>query len=92
MARDSEEHSETIRRVQHWKGRRWDNERGELQTAFPVTSHQKSSGAGKAPAAPLLESHLQPSSKSEAAVAAWGPTGVLGKEQEELAAGGISSI
>lgn len=68
-------------------GQRW-----ELQADFPVTSHQKSSGAGKAPAAPLLKSHLQPFSKSGAAVSAWGPTGVLGKQQEELAAGGISSI
>lgn len=63
-----------------------------LQTDFPVTSHQKSSGARKATAALLLKSHLQPFSTSEAAVSAWGPTGVLGKEQEELSAGGISSI
>jgi len=46
---------------------------------------------GKAPAAPLLKSHLQPSSNTGAAVAAWGPADVLGKEQEALAAGGISS-
>lgn len=58
--------------------------RRELQTAFLVTLHHQSSGAGKAPAAPQLESHLQPSSKSGAAVAAWAPTGVLGKEQEEF--------
>lgn len=46
----------------------------------------------KAPAALLFESHLQPSSNSGAAVTAWGSTGVPGKEQEELEAGGISSI
>lgn len=71
MVRGSAEHSETLpTEVQYWKVWELDTERGELVTALPVTSHQKSSGAGKAPASPLLESHFQPFAKSGDAVAA----------------------
>lgn len=85
VCRYLKEHCETIRRVQHWKGRRWENDRGEPQAVFPVTSHQMSSEARKAPAAPLPESHFQPHARSGAAVAAFGSTDVLlGWEQKEF--------
>lgn len=85
VCRYLEEHCETIRRVQHWQGRRWKDDRGELQAVFPVTLHQMSSEARKAPAAPLPESHFQPHTRSGAAVAACGSTDVLlGWEQKEF--------
>lgn len=57
----------------------------ERSCRLSFQSHQMSSGAWKAPAAPLPESHLQARARSRAAVAACGPTDVLlGREQKEF--------